>query len=121
MNATTFFTEDQFRSLKCDILAQKVIDINSTPYGKRIKINGNTYQIRITTGYLKVGDCSYYTSLWDDYSYKGKREDREIGGGCGGRVVLDSYEAFCADINGLLRKFPDFTEPKPTFEQMSLF
>lgn len=121
MNATSFFSEEQFHSLKRDVAQKKVIDIFNTTYGKKVKVNGNHYSLRITTGYLKVGNCEYYVSLWHDFNYKGKRTDREIGGGCGGSVNLESYDAFCAGLNKRLMKFPDYTEPTHYYEQMSLF
>lgn len=121
MNASTFFSQDDFNAICNDANAQKEIPIHPIKYGKQVKTNGNTYTLRISAGFYKFGDCSYYISLWYDYNYPGLYESRNIGGGSGGRVVLSSYEDFCQDINELLKKYPDYTEQQYEPEQISWF
>ena len=121
MNASTFFTEDMFNRLKKDILAKKVIPHTETPYRKEIKIKGNKYKLTITTGHYVVGDKDYYTSLWHDEQYTDKNGHRNMSGGTGSSIILDSYQAFLDGINKLLRRFPDFTEEEFYEEQLSWF
>lgn len=121
MNATTFFSEEMFLRLKRDVQAQNLIDPCDSSYGKKVKINGNTYQLRIHASFYNFGNCEYFCSLWYDYNYKGIYDSREIGGGAGGTLHLENYEAFCAGLNERLKRFPDYTAPIQTFEQMSLF
>jgi hypothetical protein len=121
MNATTFFSVEQFHQLKQDITEQKLISIFETPYRKEVKTRGNRYELSITTGRYVFGNNDYFISLWHDYNYANDRGSRDIGGGSGSAVNLDSYEAFTEKIDNLLKRFPDYTEP--TFEpvQLSLF
>lgn len=121
MNAQQFFSQDTFHQLKQDITEQKLLSIFDTPYRKEIKTRGNRYELSIVTGRYAFGDHAYFVSLWHDYNYTNNRGSRDIGGGSGSAVILDSYEAFTEKIDNLLKRFPDYTEP--TFEpvQLSLF
>lgn len=121
MNASTFFTESMYHQLKQDIAEQKALPIRETPYTRAIKVNGNRYELSITAGHYAIGNHEYYFSLWHDYNYKNNRGSRDIGGGSGGQINLDSYEAFTDKINSLLKKFPDYTEPVFEPVQLSLF
>ena len=119
MNATTFFSREAFDRLKQDILAER--KIGSEQYAKKYRINGNTYGMSIFASHYNFGEHKYFVSLWYDYNYPGPYQSRNIGGGNGGRVVIESYEAFCAAINEILRIYPDYKEPVFEPEQLSLF
>lgn len=121
MNAATFFTEEQFRQLRKDIQAQKRIDPATTPYQKKVKVNGNTYTLRIHASFFVVGDCSYFCTCWYDFNYAGRYQSREIGGGSGPSVICSTYDDFCKIINSLLSRFPDYTEPEFVPTQLSLW
>lgn len=121
MNATTFFSREQFERLKADIQAHKVIDPCKSEYGKQVKVNGNTYTLRIHASFFNFGNHEYFYSMWYDYNYPGIYSSRNIGGGTGGTPDISSWDNFCQYVNDHLRRYPDFTEPKPTFEQLSLF
>lgn len=121
MNATTFFPETLFQQMKQDVADQKVLHFSETPYQKELKVKGNHYKLMITTGHYIVGNQEYYISLWHDYNYSNPKGSREIGGGCGAGVIMDSYEAFTEKIDRLLKKFPDYTEPVFEPVQLSLF
>lgn len=121
MNASTFFTEDQFIRLRKDIRAKKILPHTETPYRKVVKVKGNKYELMITTGHYVIGNKEYYTSLWHNESYTDKNGQRQMSGGTGGGIVLDSYQAFLTEINKRLRLFPDFTEEEFYEEQLSWF
>lgn len=113
MNATTFFSEKDFNNLKKDIKSKRIIGLLDTPYGKKIKIKGNTYELKIATGYYSGG--GYHTTVWIDYHYS-----HNIGGGNYPPVVMTSWEEFKKAINKLLERFPDYTEDEEV-QQISLF
>jgi hypothetical protein len=105
MNASDFFTREQFDSLKRDITEKKCFGIFDTPYQKKLKVKGNAYSLAITTGHYIVGDHAYFVHFSEDHHYPGNI------GGCGGSTPnTESYESFCDYINGYLKKFPDYTE-----------
>ena len=103
MNATTFFSEKDFNNLKKDIKNHRINDLLDTPYGKKIKIKRNTYELKITTGYYRNG--RYHITGWIDYHYA-----HNIGGGNCLPVVMESWEEFKKAINKVLERFPDYTE-----------
>ena len=121
MNATSFFSEDQFNQLRKDIQAQKLIDPSTTPYQKKVKINGNSYTLRIHASFYQVGDCSYFCTCWYDYNHAGPYSSRDIGGGSGPSVICSTFDDFCSIINSILRRFPDYKEPVFTPVQLSLW
>lgn len=123
MNASQFLSESLFRQLQKDAADEKIIDpCHDNPYIKKWSINGNRYTLRIHAGRYSFGNHDYFVSLWYDYNYKGKGVSREIGGGAGGSVKLDSYQSFKDDINQFLKRYPDFKEEAPEYgEQLSLF
>ena len=118
MNAADFFSYDSFLALKRDVNHQKIVPIAQTPYGKKIKRNGNHYEVQISTGKY-YGTDTFYISGWIDHAYTSARGIREIGGGNYLKVDLTNYEAFKTAINKTLSKFPDYTPEEN--EQLSLF
>ena len=107
MNATDFFTKDMFHALKRDIDQQKVIDCFNTTYGCKLKTNGNQYNVRICTGFLKVEPYNYFVSFWEEHNYS-KNGHREQGGSCGSAPNLKDWESFKEWVNKKLSRFPDY-------------
>ena len=123
MNATTFFTEQQYHRLKQDIAQEKILHPTETPYKHTHKTNGNTYQLMITTGRYtyEAAKGQYYVSLWDDYNYKGIYDSRNIGGSNACKLVLDTFETFKESINNRLSKFPDYKEEEQPLQFAMVF
>ena len=118
MNATDFFSFDSFLALKKDVSRQKQIRLTETPYGRKIKCNGNHYELQISTG-VYYGTDTCYISGWIDHAYTDSTGHRNVGGGNYLKVDLTDYEAFKAAINSTLKGFPDYTPEEN--EQLSLF
>lgn len=108
MNATDFFTKDMFYALKQDIIQQKIITPFDTPYGKKLKIKGNTYHLRIVANHYSTGNHEYFVSFWDDHNYI-QNGHRNQGGSCGSAPNMDSWDSFKDWINKRLSRFPDYT------------
>lgn len=121
MNASTFFTEDMFNRLKKDVIAKKVFRITETPYRKKIKTNGNTYELSISASHYVFGDREYFVSGNISHSYTNENGYRDIGGGNYLTVNLENYYAFKTGINKTLQRFPDYTPEEYYPEQLSLF
>lgn len=120
MNATTFFTRDMFDKLKEAVANEEIINPTNNPYGRTLRVNGNTYKVMVCAGRYYTND-EYYVSLWYDYNYPGPYQSRTIGGGSGGAVNLSSWEAFKGCINNILCKWPDYKVEEEYPEQISLF
>ncbi len=118
MNATNFFTESQFNKLKELVAKEEIISLITTPFRKKHKVNGNTYELSISTGRY-VGNNEYHVSIFEDYNFKSKY-GRDIGGGNFITVNLNSWNDFKNSINKGLKKFPDYSEDEEP-EQISLF
>ena len=119
MNAKTFFSRKTFELIRQDVLSEREIDVGK--YGKKYRINGNTYGLSVHASHYSFGNHEYFVSLWYDYNYPGQYQSRNIGGGTGRTPDLSSYEAFCNYINDILRKYPDYKEQVFEPEQLSLF
>ena len=120
MNCTTFFPETMFHQLRQDVSSKKVVSITNSPYRKKIKVNGNTYELSISTGhYLVSGE--YYVSGWVDHAYTNLYGHRDIGGGNYLKVVLDSYQSFKDAVNAILSRYPDYKEEAFEPYQMAWF
>lgn len=109
MNATTFFSEQTFLRLKEDIAQQKEFHLTETPYQKKVRINGNSYELEISA-YVNPYTNLYQITCWINYNYPGLYQSRNIGGGNYPRINLDNYEAFKESINKTLSRFPDYKE-----------
>lgn len=114
MNAADFFSASTYQAIMQDVKHKRVFGLLDTPYRKELKIKGNRYDFRISAGYYVVEPFSYFVHFSEDHIYPGSH-----GGSCGSSVSLDSYEAFKASINKLIRSFPDYTPEEN--EQLSLF
>lgn len=118
MNATTFFTEQQFNNLKELIAKEETISSLDTPFRKLHEVNGNTYELTVLTGRY-VNSNEYYFSIYEDHNFKGEY-GRVIGGGNCVTVNLNSWADFKECINKCLKKSPDYTEDEEP-QQISLF
>lgn len=119
MNARDFFTVADFEELQKIKRNQQEIRITDTPFRRTVKVNGNVYTLTISSGRY-VGDNSYFMSCWHDFSHKSKSGgDRQIYGGTGSEPNLTSYDAFCNDLNGILKRTPDYEEEQA--EQLTFF
>ena len=119
MNATTFFSRDTFERIRKDVLAE--IEFSIEKYRKTYRTHGNSYSLGFHASRYKFSNNEYFVSMWYDYNYPGQYQSRNIGGGTGRSIPLDSYDSFCAAINDYLRKYPDFKEPVFVEEQLSWF
>ena len=119
MNARNFFSQSDFERLQKIRENQEIVRIMDTPFRRTVKVNGNVYTLSIVSGRY-VGSGSYYMSCWHDFNHKSKTSgDRQIYGGTGSEPVLTSYEAFCDDINRILKHTPDYEEEQE--EQLRFF
>lgn len=104
MNATTFFTEQQFNKLKELAAKEEIISILTTPFRKKHKINGNSYELSISTGRYR-GNNKYHVTLFEDHNFQCEY-GRDIGGGNYITVNLNSWNDFKNSINKGLKKIP---------------
>jgi hypothetical protein len=118
MNAATFFTEQQFNKLKELVANEEIISLLTTPFRKQHKINGNTYELSISTGRY-VSSNEYHVSIYESHNFQSEY-CRNIGGGNYITVNLNSWNDFKNSINKGLKKFPDYSEDEEP-EQICLF
>lgn len=111
MNAASFFNESDYERLKDIVEREEVIECLDTPFRRKHKTNGNSYELTIYTGHYAptIYNGAYCCSCWYDYNYKGIYDSRDIGGGVL-KLVLSTYEEFKKSINNILQKFPDYKE-----------
>ncbi len=118
MNATTFFTEQQFIQLRELVAKEEIISIFTTPFRSKHKINGNTYELSISTGRY-VSNNEYHITIFEDHNCQ-SQYGRNIGGGNYIVANLNSWNDFKNSINSALKKFPDYSEDEKP-EQFCLF
>lgn len=115
MNASSFFSRDDYERLRDIVERKEVINCIETPFRRSHKENGNSYELCISTRHYhpSIHNGAYFVSCMDSYNYKSKTVDdfRNIGGSSHFvDINLTSFDAFMDCINSGLRRFPDYKE-----------
>ncbi len=113
MNAASFFNESDYERLKDIVEREEVINCIKTPFRRRHKENGNTYELIISTGHYhpSIYNGAYFVSCMYDCNLKGENGERNIFGGSHfTEINLTSFDAFMDCFNSKLKRFPDYKE-----------